>query len=80
MHRQEGSAADIVSAIRHVLSETLGEDEALLITIPEPRACAAIADGANWKMEPSPIEPQHELLREVIAEVQRSWNLAGRTR
>lgn len=79
MHRQSGSPADIVAAVQHVLGETLGEDEAMLIAVPAPQPREGDVDGCNWTMQLQPDAPHHPLLLEVISEVQRGWNLAGKS-
>lgn len=78
MERMLGSAEDIVAAIRHVLAESLGEDEASLVLIPEPKAQRPDASGCNWWIEwlGSGGEPDARV-RSAALEAQRGWTLQG---
>ena len=78
MERMYGSAEDIVAAIRHVLAESMGEDEASLVSIPEPQARKPDAAGCNWQIVwlESGGEPDRRV-RQAALEAQNGWTLEG---
>lgn len=76
MQRMLGSAEDIVAAIRHVLAESLGEDEASLVLIPEPRLQPDDVQGCNWWIAWPDSDRQPDVrVRNAALEAQRGWTL-----